>query len=41
MLRYNRNSFLSSVNQTLGIYIFFIVLKITVRERFYDVKIQL
>ena len=28
LLRYNRNSFLTSVNQTLGRYIFLIVLKI-------------
>ena len=28
LLQYNHNSFLPSVNQTLGMYIFFIVLKI-------------
>ena len=32
MLRYNRNSFLPSLNQALGIYIFLIVSKIE-RER--------
>ena len=35
------SSFLPSVNQTLGIYIFLVVLKFSrEREKFYDVKIQ-
>ena len=40
VLWYNRNSFLPSVNQTLGIYIFLIVLKIEGQREIYDVKIQ-
>ena len=40
MLQYNCNSFLPSVNQTLGMYIFLIVLKIEAEREIYDGEIQ-
>ena len=40
LLQYNHNSFLPSVNQTLGMYIFLIVLKIEAEREIYDGEIQ-